>query len=297
MKSAAAASVLPVLARMPAAAAATPNKRDVPSSGEQIPVMGMGSSRTFSSDPGNDERGRLKDVLQVFFDNGGAVVDTSPMYGEAERLLGELIQGVRGHEALFAATKVWTYGRESGIEQMQQSMELMNVDRFDLIQIHNLRDWRVHVETLKQWKAEGKVRYFGITTSHGRSHGDLLAALNSEAFDFVQFTYSIASREAEERLLPLARDRGIATLINRPFERGELFSKVKGKPLPDWADEIDCASWGQYFLKFCLGHDAVTCLIPATSKPHHMADNMAAGFGRLPEPDMQRRMLRHFESL
>jgi diketogulonate reductase-like aldo/keto reductase len=204
---------------------------------------------------------------------------------------------VSNKEALFAASKVWTYGKQNGIQQMQESMRRMGIDVMDLMQIHNLRDWKIHLPTLRQWKEEGKIRYIGITTSHGRSHAELEQIMRTEPLDFVQFTYSIANRTVEERLLPLAADRGIATLINRPFQRGELFQRVKGKSLPDWSAEFDCHSWGQFFLKYIVSHSAVTCVIPATSKVHHMQDNMTAGFGRLPTKAMRQRMLDIFESL
>jgi aryl-alcohol dehydrogenase-like predicted oxidoreductase len=290
-------AALPLMRAEPATGTAAANARAIPSSGENISVVGMGTSRTFDVRGSAAEREALTEVLQLFFDNGGRLIDTSPMYGNAERMLGELLSGVRDTSRLFAATKIWADGREAGIEQMRQSSDLMKIPRLDLIQIHNLRDWRVHVETLKHWKAEGKIRYFGITTSHGRDHEALAAALKAELFDFVQFSYSIDDREAERELLPLAADRGIATLINRPFQRGDLFGKVRGKPLPEWASEFDCASWGQFFLKFCLSHPAVTCLIPATSKPHHMVDNMGAGFGRVPDRTQRQRMIEFIASL
>jgi aryl-alcohol dehydrogenase-like predicted oxidoreductase len=257
----------------------------------------MGTSRTF--DAGNDAavRSRLLEVLQAFFDQGGALIDSSPMYGSAEQVTGDLLKQVRNRDALFAATKVWTWGKQQGIEQMQRSMQRMGVERFDLMQIHNLRDWQVHLETLKQWKADGKIRYIGITTSHGRFHDELEAILELEPFDFVQFSYNIGNRVVEQRLLPIAAERGMATLINRPFQRGDLFKKVKGTKLPGWAAEFDCASWGQFFLKFVVSHPAVTCAIPATSKPHHMLDNMAAGFGRLPDAAMRERMIAWFNDL
>ena len=271
--------------------------RPIPSSGEQIPVIGMGTSRTFDIGDDPNKRLQLVQVLQTFFDKGGAVIDSSPMYGSAETVVGDLLTSVSNKEALFAATKVWTYGKQNGIEQMRQSMRRMGVEVMDLMQIHNLRDWKIHLPTLRQWKAEGKIRYIGITTSHGRSHAELEQIMKTEALDFVQFTYSIANRTVEERLLPLAADRGMATLINRPFPRGELFQKVRGKSLPDWSAEFDCRSWGQFFLKFIVSHPAVTCVIPATSKVHHMQDNMAAGYGQLPTKDMRKRMLDTFESL
>jgi aryl-alcohol dehydrogenase-like predicted oxidoreductase len=272
-------------------------KKRIPSTGETLPVIGMGTSRTF--DVGNEPRtrARLLEVLQAFFDNGGAVIDSSPMYGSAEQVTGDLLKQVKDKGSLFAATKVWTWGREEGIEQMQESMQRMGVEVFDLMQIHNLRDWQVHLPTLLDWKQQGRIRYIGITTSHGRFHEELEAILASEPFDFVQFSYNIANRDAEQRLLPLAAERGMATLINRPFQTGELFARVRDRPLPDWTAEFDCDSWGQFFLKFVVSHPAVTCAIPATSKLHHMQDNMGAGFGRLPDAAMRRRMISWFESL
>ena len=272
-------------------------KKAIPKSGEQLPVIGMGTSRTF--DIGNDPQqlARLAEVLQIFFDQGGAVIDSSPMYGNAEQVTGDLLKTIKNKQALFAATKVWTWGKQEGIAQMQRSSKRMGVNVFDLMQIHNLRDWEVQLETLKAWKAEGKVRYIGITTSHGRFHDELEVILDNEPFDFVQFSYNIVNRTVEERLLPIARERRIATLINRPFARGDLFRIVKGKALPAWANEMDVKSWGQFFLKFVVSHPDVTCAIPATSKPHHMLDNMGAGFGRLPDAAMRQRMIRYIESL
>jgi aryl-alcohol dehydrogenase-like predicted oxidoreductase len=275
----------------------TPIRRPIPSSGELLPVVGLGTSQTF--DVGEDAgiRAQLAEVLQLFFDNGGTVIDTSPMYGRSESVLGELLKTTGKQDALFAATKVWTDGRENGFEQMRQSIQRMGVDVMDLMQIHNLRDWQAHLPVLKEWKQQGRFRYIGITTSHGRNHEELEQLLRKEPFDFVQFTYNVEDREVEEHLLPLAADRGIATLINRPFQRGGLFRKVKGVPLPDWSSEFDCHSWGQYFIKFIAAHPAVTCVIPATSKAQHMQDNMAAGFGRLPDVAMRKRMLAHYASL
>jgi len=277
--------------------AQAPIKKAIPKTGEQLPVIGMGTSRTF--DAGNDPalRAKLAEVLQIFFDQGGAVIDSSPMYGTAEQVTGDLLKTIKNKQALFAATKVWTWGKEEGIAQMQRSSERMGVKVFDLMQIHNLRDWEVQLETLKDWKAQGKVRYIGITTSHGRSHEELEVILENGPFDFVQFSYNIMNRTVEERLLPIAREQKIATLINRPFARGELFRLVKGRPLPEWSGEFDINSWGQFFLKFVVSHPDVTCAIPATSKPHHMLDNMAAGYGRLPDAAMRQRMLAYINSL
>ena len=272
-------------------------KKAIPVSGEQLPVIGMGSSRTFDVEDKAAARAQLAPVLQAFFDQGGALIDSSPMYGSAEQVLGDLLKTTRNKDKLFAATKVWTDGKQAGIEQMQRSMQRMGVNRFDLMQIHNLRDWQVHLETLKAWKEEGKIRYIGITTSHGRYHEELETILELERFDFVQFSYNIADRMVENRLLPLAAERGTAVLVNRSYQRGALFRAVKGKALPEWAAEFDCTSWGQFFLKFIVSHPAVTCAIPATTKLDHMMDNMAAGFGRLPDASQRERMLEYFQGL
>lgn len=271
--------------------------KPIPVSGEKLSVIGVGTSGTFEVSSSDAALAPLVDVMRSFFDLGGQLIDSSPMYGSAESVTGELLKRVDNSNRLFAATKVWTNGKEKGIAQMQQSMQRMGVARFDLMQIHNLRDWRVHLDTLLDWKAEGKVRYIGITTSHGRYHGDLEVILQQQPLDFVQLSYNIIDRAVEKRLLPLAADHGIATLINRPYQRGSLFRRVKGKSLPAWAAEIDCASWGQFFLKFIAAHPDVTCIIPATSKLKHMVDNMGAGFGRLPDAEMRRWMIDVVESL
>ena len=272
--------------------------RAIPVSGERLPVIGMGTSRTFDMSPDADSQAQLLPVLQAFFDHGGGVIDTSPMYGYAEAMLGQLLRALpHDRQRLFAATKVWTWGRDEGVQQMQESMRLTGIERFDLIQIHNLRDWQVHLETLLDWKRAGKVRYIGITTSHGRDHEELALALKTAPFDFVQLSYNIIDREVERRLLPLAQERGIAVLANRPFRRGELFQAVRGKDLPDWAAEFDCTSWAQFFLKFVVSHPAVTCAIPASSKERHLVDNMGAGRGRLPDAAMRKRMVRLIEEM
>ncbi|HET8538460.1 MAG TPA: aldo/keto reductase [Anaeromyxobacter sp.] len=265
-------------------------EKPIPSTGERIPVIGLGTSITFDAAPGA-ARAALAPVLQAFFDGGGTLIDSSPMYGAAEEVVGELLEATR-HGKVFAATKVWTDGRAAGVEQMERSRRLWRVPRLDLVQIHNLRDWLVHLRTLKEWKSEGRIRYLGITTSHGRMHDELERALRSEPFDFVQLSYNLEDREVERRLLPLAADRGVAVLVNRPLKLGALFGKVKGKPLPPWAGELGIASWAQYFLKFAVSHPAVTCAIPATSKVGHMVDDMAAARGRLPDAAERERMAR-----
>lgn len=298
LQSSGAAALLYALA--PAVAATTqaaPIKKTIPSSGEQLSVIGLGTSRTFNVESGSVAQSPLVDVMQAFFDNGGQLIDSSPMYGSAEAVTGALLKSVSNTRGLFTATKVWTNGKNEGIAQMQQSMRRLGVDRIDLMQIHNLRDWRTHIETLRDWKQQGKIRYLGITTSHGRYHDELETILQQQPLDFVQFSYNIENRTVERRLLPLAQERGIATLINRPYQRGSLFRKVRGRALPDWAADFDCASWGQFFLKFIASHPGVTCIIPATSKLKHMVDNMAAGYGRLPDAATRQRMIKYLESL
>ncbi|MCR4302176.1 MAG: aldo/keto reductase [Sulfuricaulis sp.] len=269
----------------------------IPSTGERLPVIGMGSWITFDVGNNSHERTARARVLQAFFDNSGALVDSSPMYGSSEEVIGEGLKIIKNKDKLFAATKVWILGKKSGIRQMEASQQLWGVRRFDLMQIHNMLDWETHWETLKEWKAEGRIRYIGITTSHGSRHEALAKAMEKTPFDFVQFTYNLADREVEQRLLPLAQERGMAVLINRPFDGGSLFSRVREKSLPPWVVEFDCRNWAQYFLKFIVSHPAVTCAIPATSKVDHMLDNMGAGFGRLPDAATRRRMLEYFERL
>ena len=273
------------------AADRVPIRKPIPASGELVPAIGMGTSRTFDAGTSEDDLAALAEVLRAFFENGGSLIDSSPMYGSAEQVIGNLLDRVGFRDQLFAATKVWTDGRQAGVRQMEDSLHKWGLSRFDLMQIHNLRDWQVHLATLQEWKEQGKIRYIGITTSHGRDHLELAGILRSEDLDFVQFSYNIENRDAERELLPLAAERGLAVLVNRPYQRGGLFRKVKGQPLPDWAAEFDCTSWGQFFLKFIVSHPAVTCVIPATTKVHHMQDNMAAGFGRLPDAAMRQRMV------
>jgi diketogulonate reductase-like aldo/keto reductase len=269
----------------------------IPSTGERLPVIGMGSWITFDVGNNSYERDVRTRVMQAFFDYGGALIDSSPMYGSSEEVIGEGLKTIRYKDGLFTATKVWILGKKSGIRQMEASQQLWGVPRFDLMQIHNMLDWETHWETLKEWKAAGRVRYVGVTTSHGRRHEDLAKAMSKTPFDFVQFTYNLNDREVEQRLLPLAAEREMAVIINRPFDGGSLFRRVRGKSLPSWAAEFDCQNWAQYFLKFIVAHPAVTCAIPATSKVDHMIENMGAGFGRLPDAAMRRRMVEYFESL
>jgi diketogulonate reductase-like aldo/keto reductase len=271
--------------------------RPIPATGQRLPVIGMGTWKTF--DVGGDrflvaERCR---VLQTFLAMGGGLVDSSPMYGSSEAVIGQCLAQIAPADTLFSATKVWTLGEWLGKRQMEASRQLWGLPRFDLMQIHNMLDWETHLETLKAWKAEGKIRYIGITTSHGRRHEELAAALQREDFDFVQFSYNLLDREAEQRLLPLAAERGIAVIVNRPFRHGGLFHHVQGQALPDWAAEIDCANWAQFFLKFIVSHPAVTCAIPATRRVDHMRENMGALQGRLPDAAMRQRMIAYVEGL
>lgn len=298
IKSGAGATLMYALTpRILAAAESAVIKKIIPSSGERLSVIGLGTSRTFDIDNIAAAETSMAPVMQAFFDNGGQLIDSSPMYGNAEAVTGVLLAQTSDHKELFTATKVWTYGKQKGIQQMERSMQRLGVDRIDLMQIHNLRDWEIQLETLRDWKARGRIRYIGITTSHGRYHAELETILQQQPLDFVQFTYNILNRDVEQRLLPIAQERGIATLINRPYQRGSLFSKVRGKPLPAWAADIDCASWGQFFLKFIASHPGVTCIIPATSKLKHMVDNMAAGYGRLPDAATRQRMIDTIESI
>lgn len=271
--------------------------RQIPSSGERIPVVGMGTWQTFDAGRSSSERARLRDVLQTFFDHGGRLIDSSPMYGRSELVVGELLPQIKPRPPLFSATKVWTPGRRFGVMQMEASQKLWRVPKLDLLQVHNLLDWEGHLETLKDWKSKGRVRYIGVTTSHGRRHDDLERIMLREPLDFVQFTYNLADRSVENRLLPLARERRMAVIINRPLDGGDLFERVRGKALPPWAADFDCSNWSQFFLKFVVSHQAVTCAIPATSQVAHMAENMGALAGRLPDSAMRTRMANHFASL
>jgi diketogulonate reductase-like aldo/keto reductase len=267
-------------------------QRKIPSSaeGETVPVIGMGTWNTFDVGASSEDRAPLLDVLKVFYESGARVIDSSPMYGEAERTTGDLVQQMGKQAQTFFATKVWTSGRDKGIAQIDQSMRLLRTSRLDLLQIHNLLDWRTHVATLRDLKSRGKLRYIGVTHYNVSAHDDLRSVLQAERFDFAQFNYSIATREAERTLLPFCQERGIAVLINRPFEEGALFTQVRSRKLPGYAAEFDCKSWAQFFLKYILSHPAVTCVIPATSRSTHMRDNIQAGFGKLPDQKMRERM-------
>jgi len=271
--------------------------RKLHGTGEAIPIIGMGSWLTL--DVGDNPalwRSR-QNVVQAFFDEGGRMIDSSPMYGSSEKMIGRFLRRIANKQNLFATTKVWTPTKWRGIEQMKNSRRYWGVERFDLMQIHNLVDWETHMETLLAMKAKGRVRYIGVTTSHGRKHRTLEHVLKTQPIDFVQMTYNILDREVERRLLPIAKERNLAVIINRPFQRGGLFDRFEDKRLPNWADEIDCQNWAQFFLKFVVSHPAVTCAIPATRRIDHLRENMNAGRGRLPDAQTRQRMMNYVESL
>lgn len=266
-----------------------PIVRAIPSSRETLPVIGLGTWQTFDVGAAA-ERAPLRQVLQRFVALGGRVVDSSPMYGRAEAVVGDLAGELTLRDQLFLATKVWTSGRAAGIAQMEASLRHFRTKVVDLIQVHNLVDWRTHLPTLRDWKQAGRIRYSGVTHYTASAYGDLEAIMKAEPLDFVQLNYSLVEREAERRLLPLAAERGIAVLINRPFAEGALFRRVRGQAVPPWAAELGCRTWAQLFLKWIAAHPAVTAVIPATARPEHLEDNMAAGVGTLPDPAMRERI-------
>jgi diketogulonate reductase-like aldo/keto reductase len=256
--------------------------RAIPSSGETIPAVGLGTWQAFDvAEPAR--RGPQREVLGRFVELGGRVVDSSPMYGAAEAAIGDLAADLGVRDRLWLATKVWTTGRAAGVEQMERSLRLLRGKRLDLLQVHNLVDWETHLGTLREWKAAGRIRYLGITHYSAAGHDALERVMRDAPLDVVQLNYSVAEREAERRLLPLARERGIAVLVNRPLAQGAVLARLRGRRLPAWAAEVDCASWAQLFLKWIVAHPAVTCVIPATSQLTHLEDNMAAGVGELPD--------------
>ena len=307
-----ACTAIPTLAQQQQPPSGRPrmNTRPIPSTKEALPVVGCGTWLGFDHRPGTPEYQRLSGVLDALFAAGGTVIDSSPMYGRSEETTGELLAasnqhakafsvagppqdekhplgGQRGHEVpsvgAFLATKVWTSGREAGIAQMEQSFARLRTQRMDLMQVHNLVDWRTHLATLRAWKDQGRVRYIGITHYTASAYGEVESVLRAQKLDFLQINYSIDARDAEKRLLPLAAERGVAVIINLPFGGGGLLRRLRDKPLPDWAAEIGCTSWAQVLIKFVLSHPAVTCTIPGTGRAEHMADNAAAGAGAIPD--------------
>lgn len=267
------------------------HRRKIPSSGELLPVVGVGTWRTFDVGGKPEDRVPVAEVLRLLFDAGGSVIDTSPMYGSAEAVVGDLLAAANARSKAFIATKVWTSGRDSGIAQMQASLRLLRTDRIDLMQIHNLVDWRAHLPTLQAWKADGRIRYLGITHYTQSAHDELERVMRAEKWDFVQLNYALDDRAVEQRLLPLAAERGIAVIVNQPFGGGGLLRKLSARKLPDWAGEIGVTSWAQLLLKFVLANPAVTCVIPGTGKPEHMKDNLQAGVGAYPDAALLKRMV------
>jgi len=279
------------------AASAKIISRPIPRTGESLPVIGLGTWQTFDVGGAEPARAPLRDVLRQFVDLGGSVVDSSPMYGRSESVVGALAADLALRPRLFVATKVWTQGREAGIRQMEESLRRLRVQKMDLLQVHNLVDWRTQLATLRSWKEQGKVRYIGVTHYTESGYDDLYSVLKAEELDFVQLNYSVAEREAEKRLLPLAAERKIAVLVNRPFGGGGLIRKLLRQPLPSWAAQAGCSSWAQLLLKFVISHPAVTCAIPATSKVDHLVDNMKGGLEPLPDRALRARIIQSVESV
>ena len=287
-----------LLNQVPAFAQQPQLMRAIPSTGELIPAVGLGSARTFSVGPPSMEWVQLSDVLELFHEMGGRFFDTAPSYGTSEKVAGQLAQELELENDLFFATKISTGGGlDAGLEQETGSHESWGRDTIDLNQVHNLRDVDIHLGTIRRAKDEGRTRYVGVTTSFSRQYEQMEQVLRTEELDFVQLNYSLGERQAAERLIPLAQDRGMAVVVNEPYNVGRLFGAVGGRALPPWAADFDCQSWGQFFLKYILAHPAVTVIIPATSDPEHLVDNMGAGLGRLPDERTRRRMEDLFDAL
>jgi diketogulonate reductase-like aldo/keto reductase len=283
---------------LPAATIAEDRKmisRTIPSSGEALPVLGIGTYDVFDHASTPDAVAKSREIVDILLAEGGSVIDTSPMYNRSEKVIGDIVAAGSPRDAMFIATKVWIDGKEAGVRQMEESARLMNTETIDLMQVHNLRDTDIHMETIRNWQAEGRIRYNGLTHYTASAHRRLEDEMKKHRPEFIQINYSLGEREAEDRVLPLAQDLGIAVLINRPYQSGRLFRAVSGRDLPEWAGEF-ASSWGQFFLKWIISHPAVTCVIPATSKPHHMRDNIESGFGALPDPDTRRRMVEFMSS-
>jgi len=283
--------------RFAQAGTATLISKAIPSSNQRIPVIGLGSSRTFNVGDDPLALDNVAEVMRHFFNAGGKLIDSSPMYGSSQPAIGYGLKKLAKTNDVFSADKVWTRDSDQGIEQMEQSRQYWGLDSFDLMQVHNLLAWEDHLKTLYRMKQQRKIRYVGITTSHGRRHDELEEIMKTQSLDFVQFSYNILDREVEQRLLPLARQRGIAVIINRPFQRGDLIEELKNRPLPKWAHTIGCISWPQYLLKFVVSHPAVTCAIPATTRVDHVKENMAACLSPLPDQSMRNRMIEYVEKI
>lgn len=275
---------------IPAHAMATPFARPIASTGEMLPLVGLGSWITFNVGNNRKLLDARSDVMAAFFESGGRMIDSSPMYGSSQATIGYGLKKLGMPKALFSADKVWTSSADNGDRQIEASRGHWGVSGFDLVQVHNLVAWREHLELLQAMKAAGEIKYIGITTSHGRRHADLEDIIASQPVDFVQLTYNVEDREAEQRLLPLAKERGVAVIVNRPFQRGYLVERLSSSPLPDWVAETGASSWAQFLLKFVISHPAITCAIPATSKVEHVRENMAAASGVLPDAALRKRM-------
>tara|TARA_B100000401_G_scaffold139199_1_gene92363 strand:+ start:267 stop:1166 length:900 start_codon:yes stop_codon:yes gene_type:complete len=269
-------------------------KRVIPSSGEEMPVIGLGTSRVFDIERSKNELNVREKILDIFYENGGRLIDTSPMYGMSEEIIGITAKKYIEKNRFFLATKVWTEGRENGMRQIEESFQKMRTDKISLIQVHNLLDWKTQIKTLRSLKDEGRIDYIGITHYKSNAFDEMIKIMKAEKVDFAQFNYSMGEREAEQKILPFCKDNGIATLINRPFMRGRLFREAQEKKLPSWVTDYDIDSWGQFFLKYIISHDAVTNIIPATSKPKNMLDNARAGMGRMLDEKAKKRMLEVF---
>ena len=269
-------------------------KRVIPSSGEEMPVIGLGTSRVFDIGPTKNELNIRKEILDIFYKNGGRLIDTSPMYGMSEEIIGITAKKYIEKNRFFLATKVWTEGRENGMRQIEESFQKMRTNKISLIQVHNLLDWKTQIKTLRSLKDEGRIDYIGITHYKSNAFNEMIKIMKTEKIDFAQFNYSLGEREAEKNILPFCKDNGIATLINRPFMRGRLFREAQEKKLPSWVSDYDIDSWGQFFLKYIISHDAVTNIIPATSKSKNMLDNTRAGMGKMLDAGAKRRMLEIF---
>ena len=272
-------------------------RRPIPSSGQMLPVIGVGTAVVYDIDASDAKFPLLVDTLRAFLAQGGAVIDTAPSYGRAEKCLGEIFRRMGGRERAFLATKIGTVGEQAGVDSFAASLRNLGTDRIDLLQVHNVRDTAVQLRTIRRLQDEGRVRYAGITTSFRGSYAEYESIMRREQLDFIQIDYALDNREAEERILPLARERGMAVLINLPFGRGRLFAKARGRPLPQWAAEIDCASWAQFFLKFVLANPAVTVVIPGTDRPEYALDNLNAARGRIPDARMREQMLHYWDQL
>ena len=272
-------------------------QKKIPSTGESLPVIGIGTARRYESITTEAERAPLREVLRQFKALGGKVIDTAPSYGTAETVVGDLVAELGIRESLFLATKLGTHGRDAGIAELEQSFRRLHTSKIDLIAVHNLQDTQTQLRTLRQWKQEGRIRYIGITTSFERQHAAFEQTMKAETLDFIQVDYALDNRKADQRILPLAADRGIGAMINLPFGRGRLFTTVQGKSLPPWAADFDCTSWAQFFLKYIVSHPAVTCALPGTAKVEYLVDNLGAARGRLPNTEMRARMERLIDSV